>query len=208
MGTIQALKNTGAKDLTIVSNNCGIDNWGLGILLQSKQVKRMISSYVGENKFFEQQYLSGQLELELVPQGTLAQKLRSGGAGIPAFYTPAGVGTVIEKGGFPIKYKKGSKDVQIFSKPQQRKTFNGRDYILVESIRTDVAFVRAQKADKKGNLIYNKTARNFNADAVAAADYVIAEVEEIVENGELRPEDIHSPGVYVDAIFKTNVHEK
>lgn len=196
------------KNLTIVSNNAGTDNAGIGMLLRNHQVKRMISSYVGENKYFEQQYNSGDLELEITPQGTLIEKVRSGGYGIPVFATPTGVGTVREHGGFVIKYDKAGQ-AEILSKPQPVYIDkNGKKYLLEETIRGDVAIIKAWKADKLGNLIYRKTARNFNQDMAKAASFVIAEVEEIVEAGELTPEDIHTPCIHVDAIIKTEETDK
>ena len=186
---IAALKQTGAKNLTCISNNAGIDGFGLGVLLETKQIQKMISSYVGENKEFERQYLSGELEVELTPQGTLAEKLRAGGAGIPAFYTATGVGTVIAEG----------KDVR---------EFNGKSYILEESLTADVALVKAYKADKAGNLIFRKTAQNFNPVCAMAGKITVAEVEEIVEIGELDPDDIHLPGIYVNRIVLNTQPEK
>ncbi|MCU4310743.1 CoA transferase subunit A [Acinetobacter variabilis] len=186
---IAALKETGAKNLTCISNNAGVDGFGLGLLLETKQIKKMISSYVGENKEFERQYLSGELEVELTPQGTLAEKLRAGGAGIPAFYTATGVGTVIAEG----------KDVR---------EFNGKSYILEESLTADVALVKAYKADKAGNLIFRKTAQNFNPVCAMAGKVTIAEVEEIVEIGALDPDEIHLPGIYVNRIVLNTQPEK
>lgn len=186
---IAALKETGAKQLTCISNNAGVDGFGLGLLLETKQIKKMISSYVGENKEFERQYLNGELEVELTPQGTLAEKLRAGGAGIPAFYTATGVGTVIAEG----------KDVR---------EFNGRSYILEESLTADVALVKAYKADKAGNLIFRKTAQNFNPVCAMAGKITIAEVEEIVEIGVLDPDEIHLPGIYVNRIVLNAQPEK
>ena len=186
---IVALQKTGAKQLTCISNNAGVDGFGLGILLQTKQIKKMISSYVGENKEFERQYLNGELEVELTPQGTLAEKLRAGGAGIPAFYTATGVGTVIAEG----------KDVR---------EFNGKSYILEESLTADVALVKAYKADKAGNLIFRKTAQNFNPVCAMAGKITIAEVEEIVEIGVLDPDEIHLPGIYVNRIVLNTQPEK
>jgi 3-oxoacid CoA-transferase subunit A len=186
---IAALKETGAKNLTCISNNAGVDGFGLGLLLETKQIKKMISSYVGENKEFERQYLSGELEVELTPQGTLAEKLRAGGAGIPAFYTATGVGTVIAEG----------KDLR---------TFNGKEYILEESLTADVALVKAYKADKAGNLIFRKTAQNFNPVCAMAGKVTIAEVEEIVETGALEPDEIHLPGIYVNRIILNAQPEK
>ncbi|MEH7388567.1 CoA transferase subunit A [Bacillus sp. JJ1521] len=179
---IFALAESGVKDLTVISNNCGIDDWGLGLLLQNKQISKMIGSYVGENKEFERQALSGELEVELVPQGTLAEKIRAGGAGIPAFYTPAGVGTPIAEG-------------------KETRFFNGKEYVLEESFVADFSLVRAEKADKMGNLIYNKTARNFNPMMAAAANVTIAEVEELYEIGDLDPSMIHTPSIYVQGLI-------
>jgi acyl CoA:acetate/3-ketoacid CoA transferase alpha subunit len=195
---IKAVLASGVGDLTAVSNNAGVDDFGLGMLLRTGQIRKMISSYVGENKNFERQYLTGKLEVELTPQGTLAEKVRAGGAGIPAFYTPTAVGTLIEKGGFPIKYKSdGSGEVEIASRPRERRTFNGRDYLLEESIRGDFSLVKAWKADTRGNLVFKRTALNFNADMAKAGNICVAEVEEIVEAGELDPDQVHLSGVYV-----------
>ncbi|MYL63283.1 3-oxoacid CoA-transferase subunit A [Bacillus hwajinpoensis] len=179
---ILALKERGTKDLTVISNNCGVDDWGLGLLLKNKQIKKMIGSYVGENKEFERQVLSGELEVELIPQGTLAERIRAGGAGIPAFYTPAGVGTPIAEG-------------------KEVKTFNGKEYLLEEAIRADFSFVRALKGDVMGNLVYNKTARNFNPMIAAAGKVTVAEVEELVGVGELDPDSIHTPSIYVQKVI-------
>ncbi|MFS0863461.1 CoA transferase subunit A [Fredinandcohnia sp. 179-A 10B2 NHS] len=179
---ILALVESGVKDLTVISNNCGVDHWGLGLLLQNKQIKKMIGSYVGENKEFERQVLSGEIEVELVPQGTLAEKIRAGGAGISAFYTPAGVGTPIAEG-------------------KETRVFNGKEYVLEEAYSADFSLVRAQKADKMGNLIYNKTARNFNPMIAAAGKVTIAEVEELYEIGELDPNQIHTPSIYVQGLI-------
>lgn len=187
--SIKAIKDKGTKDLTVVSNNCGVDDFGLGLLLHDKQVKKMISSYVGENKTFESQYLSGELEVELTPQGTLAEKLRAGGAGIPGFYTKTGVGTPIAEG-------------------KETKVFNNEEYLLEESIVGDYALVKAWKADKLGNLIYRKTARNFNPLCATAGKITIAEVEEIVEVGELDPDQIHTPGIYVQHVYLGDNFEK
>lgn len=202
---IKALRKQGAKNLTAVSNNAGVDDFGLGLLLQTRQIKRMISSYVGENKLFEQLYLGGELEVELTPQGTLAERLRAGGAGIPAFYTPTGAGTVIETGGFPIKYGKGgakSNDVLIGADPREVKEFNGKRYLMERGITGDFSLVKAWKADKSGNLMFRKTARNFNPDVAKAGKVTIAEVEEIVETGELDADQIHVPGIYVQRVVK------
>lgn len=182
-GLTQEIKLMGIKGLTIVSNNCGVDDFGLGILLKDKQIKKMVSSYVGENAEFERQYLSGELEVDLTPQGTLAEKMRAGGAGIPAFYTATGVGTPVAEG-------------------KEVKQFNGRDYILEESITGDFAIVKAWKADKIGNLVYRDTAMNFNPMAATAGKITVVEVEEIVEVGELNPNEIHTPGIYVNRIIK------
>ena len=183
---IAALKDTGAKQLTCISNNAGVDGFGLGILLETKQIKKMISSYVGENKEFERQYLNGELEVELTPQGTLAEKLRAGGAGIPAFFTPTGVGTLIAEG-------------------KEIRKFDGQDFILEKSLTADIALVKAYKADKAGNLIFRKTAQNFNPVCAMAGKISIAEVEEIVEIGDLDPDEIHLPGIYINRIV-LNAH--
>ncbi|KIL80684.1 CoA transferase subunit A [Bacillus badius] len=180
---IKALADSGVKDLTIISNNCGVDDWGLGLLLRNKQIKKIVGSYVGENKEFERQMLAGEIEVELTPQGTLAEKIRAGGAGIPAFYTPAGVRTPIAEG-------------------KEVREFNGKEYLLEEALTADFSLVRAWKADKKGNLLYNKTARNFNPMIAAAGKVTIAEAEEIVETGELKPDHIHTPGIYVQALIQ------
>lgn len=180
---IKALKEQKTTDLTVISNNCGVDDWGLGLLLQDKQIKKMISSYVGENKEFEKQVLNGELEVDLVPQGSLAEKIRAGGAGIPAFYTPAGVGTPIAEG-------------------RETREFNGREYLLEEALVADVSLIRAWKADKMGNLVFRKTAQNFNPMMAAAGKVTIAEVEEIVEVGELDPNEIHTPSIYVQGIIQ------
>lgn len=186
---IEALKDAGVKNLTCISNNAGVDDFGLGKLLQTKQIKKMISSYVGENKEFERQYLSGELEVELTPQGTLAEKLRSGGAGIPAFYTQTGVGTLIAEG----------KEIRIF---------NGKEYILENTLTVDVALVKAYKADKAGNLVFRKTARNFNPECAVAGKFTVVEVEQVVEIGEIDPDDIHLPGIYVNRIVLNANSEK
>jgi 3-oxoacid CoA-transferase subunit A len=186
---IAALRHQGAKNLTVISNNAGVDDFGIGLLLTTKQVKKMISSYVGENRTFEQLAMSKELEVELNPQGTLAERIRAGGAGIPAFFTPAGYGTVAAEG-------------------KETREFNGRPHIMVTSLRGDFAFIKAWKGDRWGNLIYRKTARNFNEMMATAADYVIAEVEEIVGLGELDPNFVHTPGIFVDAIFQGSNYEK
>lgn len=186
---ILALRDSGAKELTCISNNAGVDDFGLGLLLQTRQIKKMISSYVGENKEFERQFLGGELEVELTPQGTLAEKLRAGGAGIPAFYTATGVGTQVAEG-------------------KETREFDGRTYILENSLTADVALVKAQKADKAGNLIFNKTARNFNPDCAMAGKITVAEVEEIVEIGELDADEIHLPGIFVQRLVLNSAPEK
>lgn len=186
---IEALKQTGVNELTCISNNAGVDDFGLGKLLQTKQIKKMISSYVGENKEFERQYLNGELEVELTPQGTLAEKLRAGGAGIPAFFTQTGVGTLIAEG-------------------KEQRDFDGKPYILENSLTADVALVKAYKADKAGNLIFRKTARNFNPECAMAGKFTVVEVEHVVEIGELDPDDIHLPGIYVNRIILNTTPEK
>lgn len=199
---IRALSDKKAiKDLTIVSNNAGVNDFGVGLLLRQNQVKRMISSYVGENKLFEQQYLTGQLELEFVPQGTLAEKIRAGGAGIPLFYTPTGYNTVVHLGGSPIRYDSNG-NIALSSKPKPTIDYKGSNYVLEEAIRGDFAFIKAYKADTSGNLMFRMSARNFNAPMCKAAKVSIVEVEEIVETGQLDPDYIHVPGVYVDRLFK------
>jgi len=207
--TIAALQAQGTSDLTVVSNNAGVDDFGLGLLLQTKQIKRMVSSYVGENKLFESQYLSGELEVELTPQGTLAERCRAGGAGIPAFFTPTAVGTWIQEGGFPIKYRcDGSGEVEIVSQPREVRTFKGKDYVMEEAIVGDYSLVKAWKADTRGNLVFKGTAQNFNVDMAKAGKFCIAEVEEIVEAGEIDPADVHLPGVYVNAVVQGENYEK
>lgn len=186
---ITALKQTGVKNLTCISNNAGVDGFGLGLLLKSKQIKKMIASYVGENKEFERQFLSGELEVELTPQGTLAEKLRAGGAGIPAFFTATGVGTLIAEG-------------------KEEREFNGKPYILENSLTADIALVKAYKADTAGNLIFRKTAQNFNPVCAMAGKVCIVEVEEIVEIGALDPDQIHLPGIYVNRIVLNATPEK
>jgi len=186
---IPAVRDAGVKELTVISNNCGADGFGLWILLNNGQIRKMISSYVGENKLFESLYLSGELELELNPQGTLAERIRAGGAGIPAFYTPTGVGTVVAEG-----------------KPVE--TFEGRDYVRETWLRADVAIVKAWKADPEGNLVFRKTARNFNPVMATAGRITVVEVEEIVEAGALDADSIHTPGIYVDRIVLSTINEK
>lgn len=186
---IRALYERGTKGLTCVSNNAGVDDFGIGILFEKKQVRKMVSSYVGENATFERLVLSGELEVELNPQGTLAERIRAGGAGIPAFFTPAGVGTLVAKG-------------------KETRSFDGREYIMERGITGDFAFVKAWKADKLGNLVYRKTARNFNPMVATAGKICIAEVEEIVEPGELEPDEIHTPAVYVKRLIQGSFEKR
>ncbi|XP_056401936.1 succinyl-CoA:3-ketoacid coenzyme A transferase 1, mitochondrial [Hyla sarda] len=204
---IGGLIKTGVKGITAVSNNAGVDGFGLGQLLNTKQIKRMVSSYVGENAEFERQYLQGELEVELVPQGTLAEKVRAGGAGIPAFYTPTGYGTLIQQGGAPIKYNKDG-TIAIASEPKEVKEFNGRHFVMENSITGDFALVKAWKADRAGNIVFRKTARNFNQPMCKAAKVTVVEVEEIVDTGSFTPEDIHIPSIYVDRIIKGENYQK
>ena len=186
---IAALRDTGARDLTIASNNAGVDQWGIGLLLQTRQVKKMISSYVGENAEFERQYLSGELEVEFAPQGTLAERMRAGGAGIPGFYTRTGVGTLVAEG-------------------KEHKDFDGHTYILERGIVADLALVKAWKADTHGNLIYRRTARNFNPNVATCGRVTVAEAEIIVQPGELDPDEIHTPGVFVHRLVHNPQPEK
>jgi len=196
---IDALHRQGTGNLETVSNNCGVDDWGLGILLSDGRIRRTISSYVGENKEFARQYLAGELEVVLTPQGTLAEKLRAGGAGIPAFYTAAGVGTQVAEGGLPQKYDDAG-GIAIGSAPKDVRTFNGADYVLEESLTPDFALVHAAKGDRHGNLVFHATALNFNSLCAMAGRITIAEVEELVEPGELDPEHIHLPGIFVQRV--------
>jgi 3-oxoacid CoA-transferase subunit A len=186
---IDAVRRKGTKNLTIASNNAGTDGAGLGLLLQNRQIKKMISTYVGENKLFEQLVLSGEVQVELNPQGTFSERIRAGGAGIPALYTPTGYGTMVAEG-------------------KETREFDGRHYVLERALRGDFAFIKAWKGDRWGNLIYRKTSRNFNPMMATAADYVIAEVEQLVELGQLPPDQIHTPGIFVDAIFQGPHYEK
>ncbi|MDI9638960.1 CoA transferase subunit A [Kamptonema cortianum] len=186
---ILALRDSGVKDITVISNNCGVDDFGLGILLQTRQIKKMVSSYVGENAEFERQYLSGELELEFNPQGTLAERIRAGGAGIPAFYVKTGYGTMIAEG-------------------KETRQFDGEWYVMETGLKADLSIVKAQKADRWGNLIYNKTARNFNPMMAMAGKVTIAEVEELVEVGELHADQIHTPSIFVDAVILGTNFEK
>ena len=186
---IAAVRRKGIKNLTVLSNNAGVDDFGIGLLLQTRQVKKMISTYVGENKLFEQQVLSGELEVELVPQGTFAERIRAGGAGLAGFFTPTGYGTLIAEG-------------------KETRAIDGKMFVLEKPLRAQFAFIKAWKGDRWGNLVYRKTARNFNPMMATAADTVIAEVEQLVEVGELEPDFVHTPGVYVDAIFQGTNYEK
>ena len=186
---IGALRDTGKRELTVISNNAGVDGFGLGQLLETRQIRKMISSYVGENKEFERQYLAGELELEFTPQGTLAEKLRAGGAGIPAFFTKTGYGTLVAEG-------------------KETREFDGEGYVMERSLRADVALVKAWKADKSGNLLFNKTARNFNPLAAMAARVCVVEVEEIVEIGQIEPDQVHLPGIYVQRLVLNATPQK
>ena len=208
---LEALKKKGVKDLTAVSNNAGVDDFGLGLLLQSRQIKRMISSYVGENKLFEELYLSGQLEVELTPQGTLAERLRAGGAGIPAFFTRTAYGTAVHEGTNVIKYGPGGAKagaVEIMSEPRESRDFDGKGFVMERAIVGDFSIVKAWKADERGNLVWKGTARNFNPDCARAGKVCIAEVEEIVPVGALSPEEIHLPGIYVHRVVQGQGYQK
>jgi 3-oxoacid CoA-transferase subunit A len=196
---IQALHAQGATGLEVVSNNCGVDGRGLGVLLADGRIARVTGSYVGENKEFARQYLSGELEVELVPQGTLAERLRAGGAGIPAFYTPAGVGTQVARGGLPWRYRPDG-TVAVASPPKETRDFAGRRHVLEHGITTDFALVRAWRGDRHGNLVFRKSAANFNPLAAMAGSITVAEVEELVEPGALSPDEIHLPGIFVQRI--------
>jgi 3-oxoacid CoA-transferase/3-oxoacid CoA-transferase subunit A len=204
---IAATRELGVKDLTMVSNNAGVDDFGIGLLLQTRQVKKMISTYVGENKLFERQFLEGDLEVELVPQGTFAERIRAGGAGIPAFYTPTGYGTQVSEGGLPMHYGKDGSVVKASSKKETRE-FGGRMFVLEPAITGDFAFVKAFRGDHEGNLVYRKTARNFNPMMATAGRITVAEVEELVEVGGIDPESVVTPGVFVDYIFQGTNYEK
>jgi 3-oxoacid CoA-transferase subunit A len=200
---IEALLEAGTTDLEAVSNNCGVDDWGLGRLLKEKRLRRMISSYVGENKEFARQYLSGELEVELTPQGTLAERMRAGGSGIPAFFTATGGGTQVAEGGLPWRYDADG-NVTVASPPKETRTFSDgdldREYVLEEAIVADFGLVRAWKGDRHGNLVYRDSARNFNPLAAMCGRLTIAEVEELVEPGELDPNHVHTPGVFVQRV--------
>jgi 3-oxoacid CoA-transferase subunit A len=201
---IAALHDAGVSDLEAISNNCGVDDWGLGILLGDKRIRRMVSSYVGENKEFARQYLQGELEVELTPQGTLAERLRAGGAGIPGFYTITGAGTQIAEGGLPWRYNTDG-SVAVASPPKETKVFEvdgeEKEFVLERAIVADFGLVRAWKGDRHGNLVFNKSARNFNPLCAMAGRVTIAEVEELYEPGELDPDEIHLPGIYVQRVL-------
>lgn len=204
---IQALLEQGATDLVTVSNNCGVDGWGLGVLLDHKRIRRTTGSYVGENKEFERQYLHGELEVELVPQGTLAERLRAGGCGIPAFYTAAGVGTPVAEGGLPWRHRSDG-GIAIESPAKETRSFSGRDYVLERGIVCDFALVRASVADTAGNLVFHKATRNFNPLCAMAGKITIVECEELVAAGAIDPENVHLPGVFVHRIVKTGPEDK
>ena len=204
---IAALVRQGTRGLTVISNNAGVDDFGLGLLLQTKQIAKMISTYVGENATFERQFLTGELEVELVPQGTFAERIRAGGAGVPAFYTPTGYGTQIADGGLPTKHDAEGKVVQT-SEPKETREFDGQQYVLEHALTGDYALVKAWKADEAGNLVFRKTARNFNPMMATAGRVTIAEVEEIVPAGALDPDQIHTPGVFVQRLVVGASYEK
>ncbi|MFE7316575.1 CoA transferase subunit A [Streptomyces sp. NPDC057555] len=197
---IQALYARGSDGLSVVSNNCGVDGRGLGMLLAAGRISRVTGSYVGDNKEFARRYLNGELELELTPQGTLAERLRAGGCGIPAFFTPAGVGTLVAEGGLPWRYAPDGA-VAVASPPKEVREYDGRSYVLERAITTDFALVRAARGDRHGNLVFAKAARNFNPLAAMAGQVTVAEVEELVEPGELHPDEIHLPGVFVQRVL-------
>jgi len=204
---IAALADAGTARLGVVSNNCGVDDWGLGLLLRAGRIARMTSSYVGENKEFARQYLTGGLELELTPQGTLAERLRAGGVGIPAFFTPAGVGTLVEEGGLPWRYGPDG-GVAVGSPAKEVREFGDRRYLLEESITTDYALVRAEVADRHGNLVFRSAARNFNPLCAMAGRVTLVEAEQIVEPGEIPPAAVHLPGIHVDRIVAADPADK
>jgi 3-oxoacid CoA-transferase subunit A len=203
---IDALHKAGTSKLETVSNNCGVDDWGLGILLRDGRIRRTISSYVGENKEFARQYLAGELEVELCPQGTLAERLRAGGSGIPAFYTPAGVGTWVADGGLPWRYGSDG-SVTLASPPKEVREFDGQEYVLEHGIVCDFALVRAAQGDRLGNLVYDASARNFNPLCAMAGRLAIAEVEELVEPGEIEPDEVHLPGIFVHRVVELTAEE-
>jgi len=204
---IDAILQRGIRDLVTVSNNCGVDDWGLGILLAAKRIRRTTGSYVGENKEFERQYLSGELEVELVPQGTLAERLRAGGAGIPGFFTPAGVGTQVSDGGLVWRYD-GAGNAAVSSPPKEIREFDGSSYVLEHAIRTDFALVHAHIGDRHGNLVYEESAQNFNPLCAVAGRITVAEVEELVEPGDIDPRFVHTPGIFVQRVVHTPHVEK
>ncbi|QGU05290.1 CoA transferase subunit A [Corynebacterium comes] len=201
---IDALREHGATDLTIISNNLGTDGFGLGLLLADKRISKSIGSYLGSNKEYARQYLSGELTVEFTPQGTLAERMRAGGAGIPAFYTTAGVGTQVAEGGLPQRYNEDG-TVAVVSKPKETREFNGKLYVLEESIRADYALVHAHKGDRYGNLVFNKTAMNFNPDAAMSGRVTIAQVEHLVDV--IDPEEVDLPGIYVDRVVEVGPQE-
>jgi 3-oxoacid CoA-transferase subunit A len=196
---IEAVLRSGARDLVTVSNNCGVDEYGLGMLLAEKRIRRTTGSYVGENREFARQYLSGELEVELVPQGTLAERLRAGGAGIPAFFTRAGVGTQVVDGGLPLRYGADG-SIAVASAPKETRTFGGVDYVMEHAITCDFALVHARYGDRHGNLVYEKAAQNFNPLCAQAGRVTIAEVEELVEPGDIDPAHVHTPGIFVQRV--------
>ncbi|NYJ04640.1 CoA transferase subunit A [Petropleomorpha daqingensis] len=204
---IDALLEQGTNELTTISNNCGVDDQALGVLLYAGRIRKTISSFVGGNKELARLYLSGQLEVELTPQGTLAERLRAGGAGIPAFYTPTGVGTLVANGGIPIRYDADGKVVEA-SKPKEVREFDGRQYVMETALTADFGLVRAAVGDRHGNLVFHESARNFNPLAGMAGAVTIAEVEQLVEPGEIRPEDVHLPGVYVQKVVEVGTEGK
>jgi 3-oxoacid CoA-transferase subunit A len=204
---IAALLERGTTGLATVSNNCGVDDWGLGQLLREKRISRTTSSYVGENKEFERQFLGGEVEVELVPQGTLAERLRAGGSGIPAFYTLAGVGTMVAEGGLPWRYD-GAGGIAVASPAKETREFGGQEYVLEQAIVCDFGLVRAARGDRHGNLVFNRSARNFNPLCAAAGRVTVAEVEELVEPGELDPDSIHTPGIFVQRVVEVGSEGK
>jgi 3-oxoacid CoA-transferase subunit A len=204
---IDALLAQGAKDLTTISNNCGVDDQALGVLLYAGRIRKTISSFVGGNKELARLYLSGQMEVELSPQGTLAERLRAGGCGIPAFFTPTGVGTMVDDGGIPIRYDAEGNVVEA-SRPKEVREFDGRQYVLETALNADFGLVRAAAGDRHGNLVFHESARNFNPLAGMAALVTIAEVEQVVEPGEIRPEDVHLPGVFVQRVVEVGTEGK
>jgi 3-oxoacid CoA-transferase/3-oxoacid CoA-transferase subunit A len=204
---IAALLRKGVRDLTVISNNCGVDDFGLGLLLRSRQIRKMVSTYVGENQTFERQFLTGELEVELVPQGTFAERIRAGGAGIPAFYTPTGHGTQVASGGLPTLHDSQGR-VAKTSPPKETREFDGRSYVMETALRGDFALVKAWKGDERGNLVYRRTARNFNPMMATAAPITIAEVEEVVPVGSLGPDGVHTPGIFVQRLVRGEHYEK